>query len=131
MHLSVDSAKPLATLAADLVTACEAHGLRVLKKAAERGPGAVIVEIEDPFPQIRASTDGPPGRDASTYKIAAYETPAGHTRVSTLRPTHLVDLLGHPELAAAALRVERAFEGALQAAAGWKGPTDRGERGEA
>ena len=128
VHLSVDSAKPLADLAIDLVAACEANGLRVVKRAAERGPGAVIVELADPFPEIQAATDTPPGRDASTYKIAAYQTPAGHTRVSTIRPTHLMDLLGHPELAAAALRVERALERALQTAAGWTGPKDLGER---
>jgi hypothetical protein len=126
MHLSFESRKPLDRLEADVVAALEARGFRLagrtdgraaLRARGRTGRGSVVLEVEDPLPALdRDARAGGPA-DATTWKIAAYETDRGTTRVSTLRPTHLVDLLGHPEHAARALRVERDLASALDRAA--------------
>ena len=124
MHLSVDSKKPVATLRADLERACARHGFavvgvtdandRVREAGVASARGAFVVELADPLPRVEA--DG--SREAgTTWRIAGYERPGGGTRLSTMRPTQLLDLFGHPELAGDAARLERALTAALEEAA--------------
>ena len=125
MHLSVISRKPLDRLLDDLKTACAAEGLSVSSVTSQRaGPtgtlpagarGSFVVERDDPLPEVKGDDEL---RTLSTYKVAGYEVREGGTRLSTMRPSQLVDLLGHPEHAAAALALERRLEAALSAAAG-------------
>lgn len=125
MHLSVDSTKPLDALRADLMRACADNGLVVARSsdATERlrerniqgARGTFVLEIEGALPELAASAPG--GPDASTYRIAGFEKPDGGTRLSTIRPSHLMELLGHPELAGGALRFEHTLEAVLRAAA--------------
>ena len=118
MHLSFDSAKPLDALRAALVRACGTHGLvvasvsdakeRVRERAVENSRGTFVLEIEGALPELRATETG--GADGSTYRIAGFEVPAGGTRLSTIRPSHLMGVLGHPELEGTALRLEHTLE---------------------
>jgi hypothetical protein len=121
VHLSFDSEKEVVRLRHDLERACEAHGLAVATVTAvdpaRSVRGSFVLELADPLPELRPDPES--GRpDRSTYKIAGFERPGGGTRLSTLQPTRLVDLLGHPELAAPAARLERTLEAVLRAAAG-------------
>jgi hypothetical protein len=124
VHLSHDSTKALDDLRHDLERACASHGLDVVEvtdagpRLAEAGsPPArrsFVLELRDPLPAL----EGDAGRAAgTTWRVAGYEKPGGGTRVSTMRPTELVNLIGHPELAAAAARVERSLDAALAEAA--------------
>jgi hypothetical protein len=119
MHLSVDSTKPVADLRGDLRRACIAHGLVVATVSDATAPGraSFVLEIADPLPELHPAAR-PERADGSTYKIAGFDRPGGGTRLSTMRPTHLVDLLGHPELDAPARRLERVLEAVLREAAG-------------
>jgi hypothetical protein len=81
-----------------------------------------VIEIADPLPQLAATGTGP--TDGRTWRISGYErgTPEGEgarSRLSTMRPTQLLDLLGHPELSGPALRLEQVLERVLKDAAGW------------
>jgi hypothetical protein len=117
VHLSVGSLKPLDRLLADLEAACAAAGLKVagVTKAPAGTKGSFVVELADPLPEVQADGDA---RALSTYRVAGYEVREGGTRLSTMRPSQLVDLLGHPEHAAAAATLERRLEAVLSKAAG-------------
>jgi hypothetical protein len=130
VHLSVESRKPLDRLHADLTAALAERGYRVasttdgrpaLRALGRTGRGSLVVEVEDPLPEV-GRDDGPRAApDATTWRIAAYETGRGTTRLSTIRPTRLVDLLDHPEHAGVARRLEHDFESVLRHAAGTEG----------
>jgi hypothetical protein len=119
------SAKPLDRLLDDLKTACAAEGLSIASVSSQRaGPagtlpagarGSFVIELNDPLPEVKGDDEL---RTLSTYKVAGYEVREGGTRLSTMRPSQLVELLGHPEYAPAALALERRLEAALAAAAG-------------
>ena len=117
MHLSVESRKPLERLLVDLRAACGAAGLAVssVTQAPAGTRGSFVVELADPLPEVKGDGDA---RALSTYKVAGYEVRDGGTRLSTMRPSQLVDLLGHPEHAAAAAALERRLETVLSTAAG-------------
>jgi uncharacterized protein (DUF302 family) len=126
VHLSVESRRSLDDLVEGLRAALATHGFRVaattdardpLAASGRSGRGSLVLEVEDPLPGVRVGKDGGPA-DGTTWKVAAYETGRGTTRLSTIRPTHLVELLGHPELAHAAERVEHDLEAVLHEAAG-------------
>jgi hypothetical protein len=126
MHLSVDADRPAAEAAQALADACRERGLRVTK-VAERpqapGRGAVfVVEIADPLPDVPADAFAD-GATRTAYPLSVFETAPGRCRLSTLHPTTLVDLLGHPEVAAAARALEETLHAVFAAVAG-------GERGE-
>ena len=121
MHLSVDSRKPLEDLRRDLLLACAREGLRVEGAAGIVSPAAsksFAVELSDPLPELRVATPG--SADGRTWRISGYRGEAGLSRVSTIRPTLLLDLLGHPELRGPALVFEQRLERALKDAAGWE-----------
>ena len=130
MHLSVDSRKPIEALRSDLRAALSAGGLAIASEsdssqavAASRPAKSrvsFVVEVADPLPSLPADADA---AAMSTWKIAGYEMPGGTTRLSTMRPTQLVDLLGHPHLAKEASRLEKTLEAALKSAAGWEEPS--------
>jgi hypothetical protein len=125
VHLSVVSKKPLDRLLDDLRAACSAAGMSIASVTSQTaGPGgslppgargSFVVELDDPLPEVKRDDDA---RALSTYKVAGYESKDGGTRLSTMRPTRLVDLLGHPEHSEAAAALERRLETLLSAAAG-------------
>lgn len=129
MHLSVDSTKALDVLREDLRRALAANGLviasesdaarRIAEAAVPSARGSFVFELRDPLPTLLHDAAA---TSSSTFKVAGYEVPGGATRLSTMRPTQLIDLLGHPELSAPALALERSLEAALKAAAGWVEP---------
>jgi hypothetical protein len=130
VHLSVESVKPLERLRADLAAALAERGYRVtattdgrpaLRASGREGRGSLVIEVEDPLPGIARDEASRARADATTWRIAAYETDRGTTRLSTIRPTRLVELLDHPEHAAAAERLEHDFESVLRRAAGNEG----------
>ncbi len=116
MHLSVDSTRSLAEVRDALPLALAAQGLAVASTH-EIPAGGFVTELRDPLPDIVLSPEGGT-RDRSTYKIATYARSGGGARLSTIRPTHLVELLDRPELAGPALILEKKLESALLAAAG-------------
>jgi hypothetical protein len=130
MHLSIDSARPAADAATALVAACRAHGLRIARSTAlprgPRGRSVIVVEIADPLPDVPhdALAPGPAGSDPAAsashdvYRITVFETGPDRCRLSTLHPTALIDLLGHPECAPAALAFERTLHEVMAQAAG-------------
>ena len=143
MHLSVDSKKPLESLRRDLLLACARAGLMVevgtgprppappSSRAPASSPGpasSFVIQIADPLPELRATGTDPV--DGRTWRISGYAhgSPAGEgrrSRISTIRPTQLLDLLGHPELSGPALRLEQILERVLKDAAGWDGAPTR------
>ncbi len=133
MHLSVDSKKPLETLRRDLLAACARAGLVVDAAAGRRpssptSPTTFVLELADPLPELSEAGTGP--TDGRTWRISGYArggagSDGPRSRVSTMRPTELLDLLGHPELSGPALRLERALEQVLKEGAGWSEPPPR------
>ena len=129
MHLSVDSRKPIEALRVDLRAALSTGGLAIASESDSsqavaasrpaRSRASFVIEVADPLPSLPLDAAS---AAASTWKIAGYEMPGGMTRLSTMRPTQLVDLLGHPHLANEAARLEKTLETALKSAAGWEEP---------
>ena len=115
MHLSVDSARSLVELRAALHGTLAASGLTVAR-VTDLPAGGFVVELEDPLPGVEPE-DLAALRAEATWKIAAYARRGGGSRMSTIRPTHLVDLMDRPGSTAAAAAFEGALERALLAAA--------------
>lgn len=116
MHLSVDSLLSLDALRAALPPALASVGLAVARVEDLPARG-FVVELEDPLPAVDADALGGSAA-AATWKVAAYARAEGGSRMSTLRPTHLVDLMDRPGAAGPATALEHALERALLAAAG-------------
>ena len=114
MHLSVDSSRTLAEVRDALTPALAAEGFSVTS-VREIPAGGFVAELDDPLPAIAAQDDG---RDRTTYKVAGYLRTGGGSRLSTIRPTHLVELLDRSDQRDAAGLVERRLEIALFNAAG-------------
>lgn len=114
MNLHVHVARTAAAAHAALLEACRARGLVVAgSHATPRGPsgrGGFVVELADPLPGIPDDAT-PSAATRNVYPISVFDTDPGQCRVATLRPAPFVDLLGHPEAAAAAT----AFEATLRA----------------
>jgi len=120
VHLSLDADLPAADAAAALAAAFRDRGLRVARIAAvPRGPGArpvFVVEIADPLPDVPSDAFAD-GATRTAYPLSVFEIAPGRSRLSTLHPTTLVDLLGHPEAADAARRFEETLHAVFAAAA--------------
>ncbi len=116
MHLSVDSTLSLAELRVSLPRALASLGLGI-DRISDIPARGFVVELVDPLPAVEAEDPADPGA-RSTWKVAVYARTGGGSRLSTVRPTHLVDLMDRPGAAAPALAFEGALERALLSAAG-------------
>ncbi len=113
---SVDSSRPIAEVCESLVAACAAHAFGVLGsydirgKLAEKGFAlpreSRVYEVCNPAQAHRVLTGRPDMVAALPCRIAVYQTEAGKTRLSTIRPTTFVEMFVAPELATVAQEVE-------------------------
>lgn len=117
MHLSVDSRLPVADVAEALKAALAAEGLAIESSRPTPG-GGCVTEVSDPLPEMAAEPSGRGSSNRTTYKVALYPRGGGGARLSTVRPTQLVDLMDDPRLAAPARALEARLERALLKAAG-------------
>jgi hypothetical protein len=119
VHLHVDAARSASDAVADLVAACRRAGLVIARvhELPRTGRTTFVVELADPLPEIPAeATTSLISKDR--YPISVFETGPGRCRIATIPPSLLVDLLGHPEVAPAALAFERKLQDVFDAAAG-------------
>ncbi len=128
MLLSIDSRKSLAQIREDLPRACSARKFGVLavhdlkekmrEKGVEYGGECVIFEVCNPQQAKRVLEANPDISTALPCRISAFGTLDGKTRLSTLRPTALIDLFKSRELRSVAEEVEETLHAIMVEAAG-------------
>jgi uncharacterized protein (DUF302 family) len=112
---------------ADLESALRARGFVVLavKDVSSRAPaaasgapkGSFVYEVRDPHQRPEDFSADPAKAAEVPHRIAVFERGDGSTRISTLRPTLLADLVGEPGLSPVAALVERGLTEVVRAAA--------------
>ena len=126
MLISVDSVKSLEQIREDLPKACADHKFGVLGmhdlKAKMREKGidydgeCLVFEVCNPLKAKRVLEENQEIATLLPCRIAAYRTGEGSTRLSTLRPTKLVELFPG-DLEAVAREVEEALSAIMDQAA--------------
>jgi uncharacterized protein (DUF302 family) len=119
MLYSVDTEKPLEKLREDLPKACAARKFGVLsvidlkekmkEKGVEYGGDCLIFEVCNPQKAKQTLEANPEISTALPCRISAFKTRDGKTRLSTIRPSKLIDLFGTAELKQLAVEVEEAL----------------------
>ena len=127
MLYSVDTEKPLAKLREDLPKACAARKFGVLsvidlkekmkEKGVEYGGECLIFEVCNPQKAKQTLEANPEISTALPCRISAFKTKDGKTRLSTIRPSKLIDLFGTVELKQLAGEVEEALTAIMSEAA--------------
>lgn len=127
MLYSVDTEKPLAKLREDLPKACAARKFGVLsvldlkekmkEKGVEYGGECLIFEVCNPMKAKQTLEANPEISTALPCRISAYKAEDGKTRLSTIRPSKLIDLFGTAELKQLAAEVEEALTAIMSEAA--------------
>jgi uncharacterized protein (DUF302 family) len=127
MLYSVETEKPLAKLREELPKACAARKFGVLsvidlkekmkEKGVEYGGECLIFEVCNPQKAKETLEASPEISTALPCRISAYKTRDGKTRLSTLRPSKLIDLFGTAELRQLAGEVEETLTAIMNEAA--------------
>ena len=127
MLLSMDSRKSLDRIREDLPRACAAHKFGVLgvhdlkekmrEKGVEYRGDCLVFEVCNPHQAKVVLEANPDISTALPCRISVYSTPDGKTRLSTMRPTALIDLFDSRELRTVAEEVEEALHAIMKEAA--------------
>lgn len=128
MLIALDTKKSLARLLEDVPKACAAHKFGVIgtidlqAKLAEKGVtlgrGCVVFEVCNPHHAKRVIDADAGVSSMLPCRISAYETPAGGVRLTTVKPSAMIQMVSStPELAAVACEVEAALTAILSDAA--------------
>jgi uncharacterized protein (DUF302 family) len=125
MLYSVITEKSLSKLREDLPVACAAHKFGVMsiidlkekmkEKGVEYAGECLIFEVCNPQKAKQALEANPDISTALPCRISAFKTKDGRTRISTIRPTLLLDLFATAELKSVAEEVERTIVGIMNA----------------
>ena len=116
MLYSVGTDKSLVKLREDLPKACAARKFGVLsvidlkekmkEKGVEYGGDCLIFEVCNPQKAKQTLEANPEISTALPCRISVFKTKDGRTRISTIRPTKLIDLFGSEDLKRLAGEVE-------------------------
>lgn len=127
MLYSVDTDKSLAKLREDVPKACAAHKFGVLsvidlkekmkEKGVEYGGECLIFEVCNPQKAKAALEAAPEISTALPCRVSAFKGRDGKTRLSTIRPTKLLDLFASAELKQVAVEVENTLTAIMNEAA--------------
>jgi uncharacterized protein (DUF302 family) len=127
MLYSVDTEKPMAKIREDLPKACASRKFGVLsvldlkekmkEKGVEYGGECLIFEVCNPQKAKQTLEVNPEISTALPCRISAFKTKEGKTRLSTIRPSKLVDLFGSAELQQLAGEVEESLTAIMNEAA--------------
>jgi uncharacterized protein (DUF302 family) len=127
MLYSIDTEKSLAKLREDLPKACAARKFGVLsvldlkekmkEKGVEYGGECLIFEVCNPMKAKQTLEANPEISTVLPCRISAFKTKDGKTRLSTIRPSKLIDLFSTPELKQVAGEVEEALTAIMSEAA--------------
>jgi uncharacterized protein (DUF302 family) len=127
MLYSVDSEKSLAKLREDVPKACAANKFGVMsvidlkekmkEKGVEYGGECLIFEVCNPQKAKQALEANPEISTALPCRISVYRTKEGKIRISTIRPTKLLDLFSSVELQKVAAEVEETITAIMNDAA--------------
>ena len=127
MLYTVDSGKSLTSLREDVPKACAARKFGVLsvldlkekmkEKGVEYGGECLIFEVCNPQKAKQALEANPEISTALPCRISAYTTTEGKVRLSTLRPTKLLELFRSAELQKVASEVEETILSIMNEAA--------------
>lgn len=127
MLYSVDTEKSLAKLREDLPKACAARKFGVLsvldlkEKMKEKGVDyageCLIFEVCNPQKAKQTLEANPEISTALPCRISAYRTKDGKGRLSTIRPSALIELFGTPQLKELAGEVEASITAIMNEAA--------------
>ena len=124
---TVESRKPVATICEDLAKACaeEKFGLlavydlkeKLREKGIEFSGECVIFEVCNPLKAKQMLEKSPEVSTALPCRIAVFRTSDGMMRISTLRPTALMEFYGANDLSGAAAEVEKTLKKIVDQAA--------------
>ena len=127
MLYSVDTEKSLAKLREDLPKACSSRKFGVLsvidlkekmkEKGVEFGGECLIFEVCNPQKAKETLEANPEISTALPCRISAFKTKDGKIRLSTIRPSKLIDLFGTMELKTVASEVEESIKAIMNEAA--------------
>jgi uncharacterized protein (DUF302 family) len=127
MLYTVDSNKSLASLKEDIPKACASRKFGVLsvldlkekmkEKGVEYGGDCLIFEVCNPQKAKQALEANPEISTALPCRISVYRTKEGKVRISTIRPTKLLDLFSSVELRKVAAEVEETITAIMDDAA--------------
>ena len=127
MLYTVDSNKSLPSLQQDIPKACAARKFGVLsvldlkakmkEKGVEYGGDCLIFEVCNPQKAKEALEANPEISTALPCRISVYRTKEGKVRISTIRPTKLLELFRSAELQKVASEVEEAILAIMKDAA--------------
>ena len=127
MLISVGSEKSLAQLQEDIPNACAAHKFGVVamhdlkekmkEKGVEYAGECLIFEVCNPQKAKQALEACPEISTALPCRISVYRTKEGRTRLSTIRPTLLMELYGAGGIEDVAEEVEAALTAIMKEAA--------------
>ena len=127
MLYSVDTDKSLAKIREDLPKACAARKFGVLsvidlkekmkEKGVEYGGECLIFEVCNPQKAKTALEAAPEISTALPCRISAFKDRDGKIKLSTIRPTKLLELFGSAELKQVAAEVESTLTAIMSEAA--------------
>lgn len=127
MLYSVETQKSLAKLREDVPKACQVHKFGVMsvidlkekmkEKGVEYGGECLIFEVCNPQKAKQTLEVNPEISAALPCRISAFRTKEGNIRLSTLRPSKLVELFASVELKQLADEVEETIKGIMNEAA--------------
>lgn len=127
MLFSVDTWKPLSQLREDLPKACAVRQFGVMsildlkeklkEKGVEYAGECLIFEVCNPQKARQTLEANPEISTALPCRISAFKTREGKTRLSTIRPSKLIDLFGTTELRQLAEEVEGSITAIMNEAA--------------
>jgi uncharacterized protein (DUF302 family) len=127
MLYCIDTEKPLAKLREDLPKACASRKFGVVsvidlkekmkEKGVDYGGECLIFEVCNPQKAKQTLEANPEISTVLPCRISVFKTRDGKTRLSTIRPSKLIDLFGTPELKSLAAEVEEALTSIMKEAA--------------
>ncbi len=116
MLISIDTDKPLSKLETDIPKACGAHQFgvlgvhnlkqKMLEKGVDYAGDCLIFEVCNPMKAKQVLENNPEISTSLPCRIAVFRTREGRTRLSTLRPTALIEMYRAPGLGTVAAEVE-------------------------
>lgn len=128
MLSALETSKPIEKVRDDLTKACANHKFGVLgvhdlkakmkEKGVDYAGECLIFEVCNPQKAKQVLDTNPDISTALPCRISVFRTPAGKTRIATLRPTELISVFGTKQLQSVAREVEETLDAIMKEAAG-------------
>jgi uncharacterized protein (DUF302 family) len=127
MLSALETTKPIERVRDDLTKACGNHKFGVLgvhdlkaklkEKGVDLGGECLIFEVCNPQKAKQVLETNPDISTALPCRISVFKTPAGKTRIATLKPTELISVFHTEQLQGVAREVEETLSAIMKEAA--------------